>query len=109
MNKQHNNQLGDLIYNTRETLGVSTSKLAEQVGAHHSTLADIQTGATRQPSYDMVTRLADALARLVEDRDLRRRLGEEAQAVVDRDFDAAKNVDRLSELLAGLANGSTAG
>jgi glycosyltransferase involved in cell wall biosynthesis len=49
--------------------------------------------------------LVRALRRLVDDPDLRLRLGMEAQAVVSRDFDAARNVDRLAEILRRVAAG----
>ena len=59
--RKKNNELGDTIYEARERAGLSTAKLAEMTGTHHSTLADIQTGQTRQPSFETLSRLAKAL------------------------------------------------
>ena len=49
--------------------------------------------------------LVRALQTLVDDPGLRLRLGIAAQAIVSRDFDAAKNVQRLAELLRRVAAG----
>jgi glycosyltransferase involved in cell wall biosynthesis len=49
--------------------------------------------------------LVRALRALVEDPGLRLRLGTAAQVTVSRDFDAAKNVHRLAELLREVATG----
>lgn len=44
--------------------------------------------------------LAGAIRRLIEDADLRRRLGDAGRALVTREFDAERNVDRFVEALA---------
>jgi glycosyltransferase involved in cell wall biosynthesis len=64
---------------------------------------DGETGLVVPP--DDRPALVRALRRLVDDPDLRLRLGKEAQAVVSRDFDAARNVDRLAEILRRVAAG----
>ncbi len=47
--------------------------------------------------------LAGALGRLAGDASLRRRLGDRAREVVEKDYNAATNADRLVELLVALA------
>ncbi len=54
---------------------------------------------------DDVDALTRALRRLADDPALRRRLGAEAQELVDRQFDAKKNVSRLVTILHGVAAG----
>ena len=44
--------------------------------------------------------LADALARLLDDAALRRRLAVAARAKIEREFDAASEADKLLELFA---------
>ena len=60
MNKK-DNKLGDIIYKQREAKGISTPKLAEAVGLHHSAMARIQLGEIRQPRPGALARIARAL------------------------------------------------
>jgi glycosyltransferase involved in cell wall biosynthesis len=53
--------------------------------------------------------LGAALRRLIEDADLRRRLGARAIEVVDREYDAEKNTFRLLDLIKGVVDASRAG
>ncbi len=52
--------------------------------------------------------LGAALRRLIEDADLRRRLGARAIEVVDREYDAEKNTLRLLDLIKGVVDASRA-
>lgn len=52
--------------------------------------------------------LADAMARLAADPGLAARLAAGARRIVERDFDRARNVDRLEQLLSGAASSGRA-
>jgi glycosyltransferase involved in cell wall biosynthesis len=59
-------------------------------------------GGLLVPERDPVA-LADAMERLARDPALRARLAEGARRAVERDFDRARNVERLDDLLSGAA------
>ena len=71
---------------------VSTS-----VGAIGEIVRDNETGLLVPP--DDVEALTSSLVALVDQPDLRRRLGAEAAIVVQTTYDAKKNADRLLDLL----------
>lgn len=77
------------------------------VGAIPEIVRDGETGLL-VPPRDRAA-LTAALERLVVDGALRRRLGEQASALVRRDYDARANAGRLVDLLATVARTSTVG
>ena len=61
MTKTEATPLGDHIYQKREERGLSTLKLAQQIGIHHSVLARIQLGEIRKPRQEVLAKIAKAL------------------------------------------------
>lgn len=96
--------LGDCLPMVLSEAGAARLPLVStDVGAIGEIVHDGQTGLLVPPNDSMA--LAAALGRLAADLTLRRRLGDEAQRIVRRDFDAATNASRLCALLVAVANG----
>ncbi len=55
------NRLGDMIYKAREARGIATSRLAADLGLHHSVVARIQLGQIKRPNPALLARIAEAL------------------------------------------------
>ena len=75
--------------------------ISTRVAAIPEIVHDGETGLLIRPGN--VADLTAALRRLVEDSELRKRLGEQARLLVARDFDAQVNAQRLLELLKQVA------
>jgi glycosyltransferase involved in cell wall biosynthesis len=75
--------------------------IGSSVGAGPELVIDGETGFLVAPGD--VAALAARLRTLVDDRTLARRLGESARARVERDFDAAKNIERLASVFESAA------
>ena len=95
------------------TLGDCLAMVLSEAGAAKLPLVSTTVAATPEIVHDgetgLLTRPGDvagltaALRRLVEDKDLRNRLGEQARILVAREFDAQVNAQRLLDLLKQVA------
>ena len=56
------NELGEMIRDARRRAGLSQRQVAEIVGADHAYISLIEKGTRRNPSAELLQRLADALA-----------------------------------------------
>ena len=94
--------LGDCLPMVLSEAGAAGLPLiSTDVGAINEIVRQGETGLLVPPGDPVA--LATALERLVDDRDLRRRLGEGAQRVTSAEFDAAANARRLVDLLVSVS------
>ena len=89
-----------------EAGGAGLPLVSTSVGAIPEIVRDGETGLVVPP--DDLGALTAALRRLVDSPQLRTRMGRNAAAVVERDFDAVTNARRLVEVLTAAAHGDLA-
>lgn len=100
--------LGDCLPMVLSEAGaVGLPLLSTAVGAIPEIVRDGETGLLVPPGDPVA--VAAALRRLVDDPDLRRRLGEGARRATETDFDARVNAGRLVDVLLGVIAARRAG
>lgn len=100
--------LGDCLPMVLSEAGAARLPLvATNVGALPEIVQDGRTGLIVEPGS--VDGLVTALTRLIDDSDLRRRMGDNAAALVADQFDAVKNSTHLVDVVLGVLGGNRNG
>ena len=67
MDRKKNNHLGIKIQKTRKQQGLSQDDLARKADIPYTTLTKIEIGVIKNPSFDSVSKIAEALGITLDD------------------------------------------